>query len=344
MKIGITIPYASVNYSGGINVQCRMWHDGLKALGHQVFLLNPWDKFDYNTFDYIIIVGTGKILIDYVRLFKQFDKPKIISAPIFDPNTIPLWKFRLHCKYHGSLRLRINKPLHDYYKCKNEFAFFLARSEYEKNYIVKGLQIPHSKVKIVPISMRLNDEPVFDLSKKEDHCLHVSRLAVEGKNVKRLIDAAKKFGFKLKLAGTLNGEKEELWLKKNIGSAGNIEYLGWLNEKELVEEYKRAKVLALPSIIEGVGMVALEAAVYGCEICLTNLGGPKEYYNGQAVLVNPYDVDSIGQGVLEALNNKKAQPELSRFILEKYSVIGCMKQLEEYMYEYLKTYESNNCR
>lgn len=336
MKIGITIPYASVNYSGGINVQCRMWHDGLKALGHQVHLLNPWEKFDYKALDYIIIVGNGKILLDYVRLFKQFDKTRIISAPIFDPNTIPLWKFKLLCKYYGSLRLHFYQPFHDYYKCINEFAFFLARSEFEKDYIVKGLKIPEAKVKIVPISMRLSDEPVFDLSKKENYCLHVSRLASEEKNVKRLIEAAKKYKFKLKLAGTLNGEKEAVWLRTLIGDAENIEYLGWLNENALIEEYKKAKVFALPSIIEGVGMVALEAAAYGCEICLTNLGGPKEYYNGQAVLVNPYDVDNIGQGVIEALNKKKAQPALSRFILEKYSVKGCMKKLEEYMYEYLK--------
>ena len=336
MKIGITIPYASVNYSGGINVQCRMWYDGLKALGDQVYLLNPWEKFDYNTFDYIIIVGTGKILIEYVQLFKKFDKLKIISAPIFDPNTVPLWKFKLRCKYYGSLRFRFYQPLHDYYKCKNDFAFFLARSEFEKDYIVNGLNIPEVKVKVVPISMRLNEEPVFDLSKKENYCLHVSRLASEDKNVKRLIEAAKKFGFKLKLAGFLNGEKEEVWLKSLIDNVENIEYLGWLSEKELIEEYKKAKVLALPSINEGVGMVALEAAAYGCEICLTNLGGPKEYYNGQAVLVNPYDVDNIGQGILEAMSRKNAQPALSRFILEKYSVKGCMMQLEDYMHEYLK--------
>ena len=40
MKIGFVLPYASVNYFGGINVQGRMWRDGLESLGHEVFLLN----------------------------------------------------------------------------------------------------------------------------------------------------------------------------------------------------------------------------------------------------------------------------------------------------------------
>lgn len=333
MKIGITIPYASVNYSGGLNVQCRMWYDGLTELGHDVNLLNPWDYFEYDKFDYIIIVGFGKLLIDYVRLFKQYDKPKLISAPVLDPNTMSIRHFHLSCKYNGSVRFGINRPFHDYYKCKNDFVFFLVRSEFEKEYIVKGLEVEPSKVKIVPISVRLKSEPLFDLSKKENTCLHVSRLASGAKNVPRLIEAAKKYSFNLVLAGTVHGKKEMEWLNKQIAGSSNIKYIGWLDEESLIEEYKKAKVLALPSIIEGVGMVALEAASYGCEICLTNLGGPKEYYDGRAVLVNPYDVDSIGKGVLEAMNCKNAQPELSQYIQENYSLAGCMKRLESYMNE-----------
>lgn len=335
MKIGITIPYASVNYYGGINVQCRMWHDGLKELGHEVYLLNPWDQFDYNTFDYIILVGFGKILIDYVWAFKQFDKPKLISAPVFDPNDCPLWKFKIRSKHLGSVRLGINKPLHDYYSCRNDFSFILARSEFEKNYIVNGMGVDSPRVKIVPISMRLKEKPIFDINEKENTCLHVSRLAFSGKNVGRLVEAAKKYNFTLKLAGTIHGDKEKKWLENLIGEAKNIQYLGWLSEDELINEYRKAKVLALPSIIEGVGMVALEAAVYGCEICLTNLGGPKEYYQGRAVLVDPYDIDSIGRGVLEAMHNKNAQPELSSFIANEYSVVSCMRKLEHYMLEKL---------
>ncbi len=333
MKIGITIPYASVNYAGGINVQCRMWQDGLKHLGHDVFLLNPWDFFDYKNFDFLFIMGYGKLLIDQVRLFKQFDKPRIVSAPIFDPNTTPLWKFKIKSRYYGAERFYINNPLHDMYKCRNDFSLFFARSEFEKTYIVKGMGIPENKVKIVPLHMRFKDHPSFDLRKKDNNCLHVSRLAAPEKNVGRLIDAAKKYGFNLRLAGTIHGDDERTWLERKIDGHSNIKYIGFLSEEALIEEYRNACVLALPSINEGVGMVALEAAAYGCEICLTNLGGPKEYYHGRAVLVNPYDIDSIGQGVMEAMNNKHSQPELSQFVLDNYSMIPCMKKMESYLNE-----------
>ena len=127
----------------------------------------------------------------------------------------------------------------------------------------------------------------------------------------------------------MNGEKEEKWLRSLIINSPNITYLGWLSEAELISLYKKAKVFALPSFVEGVGMVALEAACYGCEIVLTDIGAPKEYYKGRAVLVNPKDVDSIGKGVLEAMNIKKAQPELKSYILDNYSMDVCMKQLEK---------------
>lgn len=335
MKIGFQNVNASINYSAGINVQARMWARGLAKLGHETVLINYWEKIDYNSFDYIILLGVSKQLIDYHRLYRRFKHPKIVCAPIIDYNG-PFWKFKVRSRFFGSLRLKVNKPLHDLYKISKDFDLFLVRSQYEKKFIVDGLGVDGEKVYIIPISMRLDDIPQYNMSKKENFCLHMSRLADPGKNVKNLILAAKKYGFTLKIGGTLNGEEQVKWLNKLIGDAPNISYLGWLTEGQLRDVYSKAKVFALPSFVEGVGMVALEAAVYGAEIVLTNIGAPKEYYNGRAVLVNPYDVDSIGAGVIEAMNSKQAQPELRDYILNNYSLGINMKQLENVLLNYLK--------
>lgn len=327
MKIGIQNVFASINYSGGVNVQGRMWAGGLAKLGHDVKLINPWEKIDYNSFDYIILLGMSKSYLDYFHLYKKFPHPKIVSAPIIDYNG-KLWQFKLRSRYYGSLRLRFYKPYHDYYKLSPYVDLFLVRSEYEKMFLIKGMGVDERKIHIVPISMRYNEYPQVDLTQKENTCLHISRLACPGKNVNNLVLAAKKFGFKLRLGGTINGKERE-WLDKLIGNASNIEYLGWLTEDQLKNEYRKAKVFALPSFVEGVGMVALEAATYGCEIALTDIGAPKEYYEGRAVLVNPYSVDSIGEGILEAMERKNAQPELREHIISKYSLNVNMKQLED---------------
>lgn len=334
MKIGFIMPMATVSYSGGIAVQGRMWKKGLENLGHECFLINQWDKFDYNNMDYIIFIGKGRILLDYARTFKKFfNHPKLVCAPIIDERG-SLLKFHIRAKYYGSVKYHMRKDLHDLYYAQKYFDFYLARSEYEKKFIEKGLDVPESKIYIVPISMRMSNVPELDMGIKEDYCLHMSRLADPGKNVSRLILAAKKYKFNLKLGGTLNDNEKE-WLDKQIGNSEDIEYLGWLTEDELLDVYRKAKVFALPSFVEGVGMVALEAAVNGAEIVLTNIGAPKEYYDGRAVLVNPYSVDSIGEGVVEAMTTKKAQPELREHILNNYTLdINC-KQMQDILIENL---------
>lgn len=333
MRIGFIMPTVTVSYSGGVAVQGRMWKEGLENLGHECFLINQWDKFDLASYDYIIFLGMGRLVWDYASVYKKmFPKTKLIYAPIIDP-IVSVKKFHLRAKYYGSRKLHLRKDLHDIYMSRNYFDFYLARSEFEKKYIVGGFDIPEDKVYIVPLSMRINQKIAFDLSSKGDYCLHISRLSAPGKNVSGLIKAARKYGFKLRLAGTLPpGGKN--WLKDQIGNATNIEYIGWLTDEQLIEEYKKARVFALPSFVEGVGMVALEAAAFGADIVLTDIGAPKEYYKGRATLVDPYDIDSIGKGVMYALNHTK-QPELSKFILDNYSLNVNSKQLADVMFKNL---------
>lgn len=329
MRIGFIMPTVTVSYSGGVAVQGRMWKEGLEALGNECFLINQWDKFDLATYDYIIFLGMGRLVWDYATIYKRmFPKTRLVYAPIIDP-VVSVGKFHLRAKYYGSQKLHLRKDLHDIYMSGKYFDFYLARSEFEKRYIVGGFDIPEEKVYIVPVSMRIHTDISFDLNNKGKYCLHISRLAAPGKNVSGLIKAARKYNFKLRLAGTLPPGGEQ-WLKDQIGDAQNIEYIGWLTDKQLIEEYKKAKVFALPSFVEGVGMVALEAAAFGADIVLTDIGAPKEYYKGRATLVNPYDIDSIGKGVLHALGNTR-QPELSKFILDNYSLNVNCKQLADIM-------------
>ena len=136
----------------------------------------------------------------------------------------------------------------------------------------------------------------------------------------RLIEAAKKYNFKLVLAGNKGTDEQFRPIKEAICGCGNIEILGYISEEEKIDLYKRAKVFALPSLYEGVGIVAVDAAYFGCEIVITNIPGPKEYYDGQCLEVNPLNVDMIGEAVTSFLNEKnRYQPLLSKHIEENYS-------------------------
>jgi glycosyltransferase involved in cell wall biosynthesis len=325
MKIAIIIPFATMSASGGVLVQGRMWKAGIENLGHQVDLVNVWGYYDWNSYDIILFLGYGKLLIDFLKQCARFPHPRLVCAPILDYYK-SLVSFKLKVRFYGSLRLKINKPLHDLYKNKDRFPLFIVRSEYEKRYLSKGLNIEESKVKTLPLSFRLENLP--DVTNvREPFCFHVSRLAAPEKNVKRLIEAAVKYKFKLILAGTISEKQKKDLFGESIPE--NIKLLGFVSDDILCEYYRKAKVFALPSIVEGVGMVALEAAANGCNIVLTNIGAPKEYFNNQAVLVNPFNIDSIGNGILKAMGDKISQPSLSSYVRSHYNIDYCSKLLKD---------------
>ena len=334
MKIGLVKGFASKNYYGGVSVQGRMWLEGLKKLGNDVYLLDNWSNYDWKSFDWIIIIGLGTLYRGYIELFSDIPSIKIASAPIID-YTGSVWSYGLRGRVQGCKKIHWHTSIYDEYHLHNRISLYLVRSNHEMNFLTKGLGFRDSNIRMVPLNYRAGF-PVQEISsiKKENFVLHVSRLLSSGKNVKRLIEAAIKFKFDLVLAGTVNGNQELSALNKMIGNHSNIKYVGRLSDEELLSYYRRAKVFALPSLVEGVGMVALEAATQGCNIVLTNLGAPKEYFGGKAFLVNPYSVDDIGNKIMMALNDNETQPYLQNHIIKNYSEDRCIRLLNNALEEF----------
>lgn len=127
-------------------------------------------------------------------------------------------------------------------------------------------------------------------------------------------------------------KKKKKLLNTWIDSADNIEYRGYVSHEEKMELYTKAKVFALPSTNEGVGIVALEAAAMGCDIVITKLGGPKEYYSNMATVINPYNVDEIGKAICKALDTKSFQPNLAEYINKNYSIDTISRHLEQILF------------
>lgn len=329
MKIAIINSNAAISPGGGVRVQGIMWHDGLVKLGHECDLINFWDANDWTKYDWIIILSFGEMFPNIIQQLAKIN-PNIAIAPIIDPQwSKPVYKFFV--KYWGFKKyLGLSSRFHDFYLYGRNAKLYLTRSEQETDFLSHCCDIPRSKIKIVPLSIRF--ETIESMPLKEDFCFHCSRLSAKNKNVPRIIEAAKKYNFQLKLAGTLNGKDELIWLNSLIGDAKNIEYVGMLSDKELISYYKRCKVFALPSLLEGVGMVAMEAANFGAEIVLTNLGAPKEYWYGNAELVNPYDVDDIGNAILRCMNKDFSKSTMLDFIRNNYSLSACSKKLEQTFY------------
>lgn len=328
MKIAF-IMYPGACYMGagdGSKMQAEIWARELEHKGHQVDRINPWGHYDWKQYDIIHVFGFGLWNYDIIHWGSGIN-PNFVFSPIIDTNT-PMWKYRL-ATHFGCERLRLFSQNYALRRYKDDVKLFFARTEYEANYLRKGYDIAAEKVCIVPLSYR---EDQYDATiEKEPFCLFAGTMTQPRKNVPRLIEAAKKYGFNLKLVGNKGNAESEARLRQLIGQAKNIEVLGFVSDEELISLYNRAKVFALPSLNEGVGLVALEAAMHGCNIVITNLGGPKEYYKERtAQLVNPYDMDDIGQAIMRALQDNTSQPQLRNDLSSNYNVSACVDKLLTY--------------
>ncbi len=323
MRIAFVSLSLCLSKGNGVVSQALTWKKGLEELGHEVHLCNPWDYDGLKDYDVIQVFGFSENTADLILSLSRIN-PNIAIAPIFDPD-YSIFKAKLRARY-GSFRFRLFNRYSALRDIRGLIKRVLVRSEFEKRYMIEAFGFAEEQCKIVMLPSGI--KPQIPDTPKEPFCFHLSLLTDERKNVKRLIDASVKYNFKLVLAGGVQNEERARLLKSWLEGKDNITYLGYISEETKIEMYKRAKVFALPSTNEGVGIVALEAAAYGCDVVITSLGGPKEYYGEYATVVNPYNVDEIGLAVREFLEGKTCQPRLAQHLYENYSLEQISKRLE----------------
>lgn len=121
------------------------------------------------------------------------------------------------------------------------------------------------------------------------------------KNIERIIDAynLSKSGENIKLLviGEKKGTKHE--------DQRGVRFLGFVANTDLEPLLSGSKVLVFPSIYEGLGVPILDG--FNCEVPVvtSDVGSMKEISGDAAILVDPYDVNSIAEGIKEALNKPK---------------------------------------
>lgn len=320
MLIGYVISESfCVSPFNGIRIQAETWAGELERQGHQVVRVNPWEQQRWSEFDAIHLFGYSTMLSHLSRI----PNTNIIFSPIIDSYK-PVWKYKL-ASYWGCRKVRLFSHNYEIRLASKFIKRWSVRTRYEYEFVRKGYGVPEDRIVINPLSYRI--DPPVEYPKKEPFCLHVSKITDGRKNVERLVDAAIKYGFKLVLAGSTNTNFQFSTLKRKIDENDNITFLGRVSDEQLEDLYRRAKVFCLPSIGEGVGLVALEAASFGCDIVVTRIGGPKEYYDDMAYVVNPYKVDEIGLAVLNALQAIDRQPKLMSHIRSTYNLQKCVKNL-----------------
>lgn len=159
------------------------------------------------------------------------------------------------------------------------------------------------------------------------------------KNLPRLVVAVQKANIPMVMVGgalinentNLNNSwnKDLVEVRKLIKEDQRITTLGFIPKENLILLYNMAAVFVMPSIYEGFGLPILEAMSCGCPVVTSKEGSVPEVAGDAAFYVDPYNTDSIAEGVLEVFSNQKLQEELSKKGLARAKKFSWKKTAEE---------------
>ena len=128
------------------------------------------------------------------------------------------------------------------------------------------------------------------------------------KNLHRLIEAyarlERPLTHRLVLAGSPTAQVSVADITANARHAGvedDVVCLGRVPDDVLPKLYRHATLMAMPSLEETFGFPALEAMALGCPVVTSNLSSMPEIVADAGLLVDPYDVDSIAEGLRQVL-------------------------------------------
>lgn len=133
--------------------------------------------------------------------------------------------------------------------------------------------------------------------------------------------------FKMQIVG--DGELRPNYEKKvkDLGLENQVEFIGQVSERELINYYQLADVFVLPSINQGeaFGLVLLEAMACGAPVIASNLPGVRDVFkNGeQGFYFMPGNADELSKRILTILTGNVTADNFSRSARElaeqKYS-------------------------
>lgn len=313
MRIGFFLPseFAIGNPGNGIVAQARYQAQSLQAAGHTVVRMNPWDWRDALEFDVLHFFSGGVSTQDIRDLHGLARRPLFAFSPIIDSNqSFPAYRLAARL---GAItpRIRTIPALMRDFALHSDVV--ICRSRHEQQRVIKGLGIAENKVEIVlngcppPTLVQQQPAPLSAplCGLPEDFVLHISAFTQDRKNILRLAEAAGSLGYTLVIAGQSTPGPILDALQDRARAGQPIRILGYVDEPTKAALYGMCRVFCLPSIHEGTGLVAVEAAAGGARVVITRNGGPPDYFREFAQYVDPYDVPDIKRALSRAWNQPK---------------------------------------
>lgn len=120
--------------------------------------------------------------------------------------------------------------------------------------------------------------------------------------------------------GFSEGSDYEKQLKQeiqNLGVAGYLKVIPWLERAELLNYYRIADVFVHPALYEPFGMVVAEALAAGLPIIASKAGGPEEIIQTAGILIEKSDPASLASSIIDMLNSSSRMAQFSQLSIAR---------------------------
>jgi glycosyltransferase involved in cell wall biosynthesis len=181
-------------------------------------------------------------------------------------------------------------------------------SSFTASQVEQLLGVERARLRVIHHGVHL---PAAADGARERIILHVGAIQ-KRKNVARLVDAFRAVGsdWRLVLAGSAGFGAEEILA--GIQGRDRVTVTGYISREKLAQWYRRALVLAFPSLDEGFGMPVLEAMASGVAVVTSNRSALPEVAGDAAMLVDPENTDEIEQALVQVTTNEALRDSLVR--------------------------------
>ena len=128
----------------------------------------------------------------------------------------------------------------------------------------------------------------------------------QNKNLNTTIAALFGLDVHLRIIGKMDEAQLELLDKFKINYSNAFH----LSDEELHQEYEQADIVLFPSTYEGFGLPIIEGFQSNTPVITSNIPPMSDVAQGAALLVDPFSIDSIRDGVQQLMHDEKLQYEL----------------------------------
>jgi len=236
-------------------------------------------------------------------------------------------------------------------KVMKNAAMVIAISEYTKRDIMKHLDVPEDRIRVVynavdPCFREIKDRHELDQLKKTfglgGNCGRIL-LSVginwAHKNIEGIIHALKyvrnRYGDVILVRVGEVFNQSQVKLMRDLGLESAVYQLGRVAPEDLVSLYNLADVTLFPSFYEGFGWPIVESFACGTPVVTSTTSSMPEVAGDAAILVDPKRPEEVGRAAVDILQNA----DMRNRLIEKGFERAKLFSMEKQAHDTLKVYE-----